>query len=100
MSYLTAKDIAKETGKLNESFSQVMNLAINLAEEKDRLQVMVDSLKPDRQRLKQIISLLSYWEQGKEPEHHDVIDHAGTGSKISDFNILRHIQDVIIKGDV
>jgi hypothetical protein len=37
MSILQAKDIAKETAKLNSSFSQVMNLAIQLKEENDAL---------------------------------------------------------------
>ena len=37
MDILKAKDIAKETARLNESFSQVMNLAIELAEERDEL---------------------------------------------------------------
>ena len=37
MDILKAKDIAKETAKLNNSFSQVMNLAIQLKEENDAL---------------------------------------------------------------
>ena len=37
MDILKAKDIAKETAKLNNSFSQVMNLAIQLKEENDEL---------------------------------------------------------------
>ena len=37
MDILKAKDIAKETAKLNNSFSQVMNLAIQLKEDNDEL---------------------------------------------------------------
>ena len=37
MDILKAKDIAKETAKLNDSFSQVMNLAIQLKEDNDEL---------------------------------------------------------------
>ena len=37
MDILKAKDIAKETAKLNNLFSQVMNLAIQLKEENDAL---------------------------------------------------------------
>jgi len=37
MDKILAEDIAKETAKLNDSFSQVMNLAIQLKEENDAL---------------------------------------------------------------
>jgi hypothetical protein len=43
MDILKAKDIAKETAKLNNSFSQVMNLAIQLKEENDALKTKNDN---------------------------------------------------------
>jgi len=102
MSYLTAKDIAKESSKLNKSFSQVMNLAIDLAEEKDQLQVMIDSLKHDRQQLKDIIFLLECWDRGRLNYYDTFIATDNRDGKPSDFDILRHIRDQILteKGDV
>ena len=102
MSYLTAKDIAKESSKLNKSFSQVMNLAIDLAEEKDQLQVMIDSLKHDRQQLKDIIFLLECWERGRLNYYDTYIATADGTGQPSDFDIIRHIKDEILteKGDV
>jgi len=55
MDILKAKDIASETAKLNESFSQVMNLAIQLKEESEGKQRLLDRrekeiIKVKRQR--------------------------------------------------
>jgi len=45
MSILKAKDIAKETAKLNSSFSEVMNLAIKLAGERDELKEYKENIQ-------------------------------------------------------
>ena len=129
MDILKAKDIAKETAKLNNSFSQVMNLAIQLKEENDELKRQRDEalgkqplfekneaeaseLKAEDLKPALILALcqrdVALRSVRKIHKIYDLIDawDGHTPENLDDgiqsaFDIVRHIKDVIlIKEDV
>ena len=125
MDILKAKDIAKETAKLNNSFSQVMNLAIQLKEENDELKRQRDEalgkqplfekneaeaseLKAEDLKPALILALcqrdVALRSVRKIHKIYDLIDawDGHTPENLDDgiqsaFDIVRHIKDVILK---
>ena len=114
-----AEGIAEETEKIKSSFSQVMKLAIDLKNKCDGIQRLADrrrksmerlnseifelkkeriELRSQRDELKsqihEITKLLNSWENGSDYEYFIATCDVGT---ISDFDIIRHIIDVILK---
>ena len=125
MDILKAKDIAKETAKLNNSFSQVMNLAIQLKEDNDELkrqrdealgkqplfeknQAEASELKAEDLKPALILALcqrdVALRSVRKIHKIYDLIDawDGHTPENLDDgiqsaFDIVRHIKDVILK---
>ena len=125
MDKILAEDIAKETAKLNNSFSQVMNLAIQLKEDNDELkrqrdealgkqplfeknQAEASELKAEDLKPALILALcqrdVALRSVRKIHKIYDLIDawDGHTPENLDDgiqsaFDIVRHIKDVILK---
>ena len=122
MDILKAKDIAKETAKLNNSFSQVMNLAIQLKEDNDELkrqrdealgkqplfeknQAEASELKAEDLKPALILALcqrdVALRSVKKVHEIHNLLDawekdnDNGVGSVEADFNITKEIRQIL-----
>ena len=79
-----AYDLARDAKGINEAVSDLMKFCVGVTEERDEL----------KSQIHEITKLLNSWENGSDYEYFIATCDVGT---ISDFDIIRHIIDTILK---